>query len=175
MNSQDVILGLLMHHSLSGYDIKHKMETVLSYFNNASFGTIYPMLSKMEKEGLITKESVIQEGKPNKNLYSITEEGQHQFKQYMYSPIENDEFKSDAMTRLFFGEFVEAHIMVGVLEEFLKRTKVNLERLRQLYVDCQHEMSPTQEICIQIGINNSESKIHTLTQGITRLKNVEQK
>ncbi len=175
MNSQDVILGLLMHHSLSGYDIKHKMETILSYFNNASFGTIYPTLSKMEKDGLITKESVIQEGRPNKNLYSITEEGKLQFKKYMYSPVEDNEFKSDAMTRLFFGEFVEADIMVGVLEEYLKRTKVNLERLRKLYVDCQPEMSPTQEICIQIGINNSESQILTLAQGIARLKNVEQK
>lgn len=172
MNSQDVILGLLMHHSLSGYDMKHKMETILAYFNNASFGTIYPMLGKMEKEGLITKESVIQEGRPNKNLYSITEEGRSQFKKYMYSPIEDNEFKSDAMTRLFFGEFVEVDIMVGVLEEYLKRTRVNLEQLRKLYVDCQHEMSPTQEICIQIGINNSESQILTLTEGIARLKNI---
>ena len=76
MNSQDVILGIIMYHSLSGYDIKHKLETIFSYFYNASYGTIYPTLSKMEKEGMITKESVIQEGRPNKNVYSITEEGQ---------------------------------------------------------------------------------------------------
>ncbi|MNG10535.1 hypothetical protein D3C84_940080 [compost metagenome] len=79
------------------------------------------------------------------------------------------------MTRLFFGEFVEVDIMVGVLEEYLKRTRVNQERLRKLYVDCQQEMSTTQEICIQIGINNSESQILTLTEGIARLKNIQQK
>ena len=56
MTSQDVILGILMKRSLSGYDIKHMFETIFSYFYNASFGTIYPTLSKMEKEGLITKE-----------------------------------------------------------------------------------------------------------------------
>lgn len=175
MNSQDVILGLLMHHSLSGYDIKHKLETIFSYFYNASYGTIYPTLSKMEKEGLITKQSVIQEGKPNKNVYTITEEGEHKFKAYMYSPVEDNEFKSDAMTRLFFGEFVDTEVMVGVLETYLVRTKSGLESLRKLYADCQSEMSPTQEICIQIGISNSESQLHTLTQGLARLKNIEQK
>ncbi|OCT14979.1 hypothetical protein A8709_12680 [Paenibacillus pectinilyticus] len=175
MTSQDVILGLLMHHSLSGYDMKHKMETILSYFNNASFGTIYPTLSKMEKEELITKQSVIQEGRPNKNVYSITEKGREQFKTYMYSPVEDNEFKSDAMTRLFFGEFVEKDVIVGVLEEYLQRTKGHMERLSKLYVECQPEMSHSQEICIQIGINNSESQIRTLTQGIVRLKNLAEK
>lgn len=173
MNSQDVILGLLMHHSLSGYDIKHKLETIFSYFYNASYGTIYPTLGKMEKEGMITKESVIQEGRPNKNVYSITEEGQLQFKKYMYSPVEDNEFKSDVMTRMFFGEFMEKDVMVGVLEEYLQRTKANLERLSKLYEKCQLGMSLTQEICIQIGINNSESQISTLSQGITRLKNLD--
>ena len=150
-------------------------ETVFSYFYNASFGTIYPTLSKMEKEGLITKESVIQEGRPNKNVYSITEEGQKQFRTYMYSPIQANEFKSDAMTRLFFGEFVEVEVIIEYLENGVSSTKTDLERLRKMYENGMSNslMSRTQEICIQIGIENTESTLRTLTAGIERLSNLQ--
>lgn len=174
MTSQDVILGILMKRSLSGYDIKHMFETVFSYFYNASFGTIYPTLSKMEKEGLITKESVIQEGRPNKNVYSITEEGQKHFKAYMYSPMQANEFKSDAMTRLFFGEFIEVEVIIEYLESGVSSTKNDLERLQKMYENGKSKslMSQTQEICIQIGIENMESTLRTLMAGIERLSNL---
>ncbi len=174
MTSQDVILGILMKRSLSGYDIKHMFETVFSYFYNASFGTIYPTLSKMEKEGLITKESVIQEGRPNKNVYSITEEGQKHFKAYMYSPMQANEFKSDAMTRLFFGEFIEVEVIIEYLEIGIASTKDDLERLRKMYENGKSNslMSQTQELCIQIGIENMESTLRTLMAGIERLSNL---
>lgn len=172
MTSQDVILGILMKRSLSGYDIKHMFEKVFSYFYNASFGTIYPTLSKMDKEGLITKESVIQEGRPNKNVYSITEEGQKHFKTYMYSPMQANEFKSDAMTRLFFGEFIEVEVVIEYLENGVLSAKDDLVRLRKMYEDGKSKMSQTQELCIQIGIENTESTLRTLMAGIERLSNL---
>ncbi|RTE08288.1 PadR family transcriptional regulator [Paenibacillus whitsoniae] len=175
MNSQDVILGLLMKGGLSGYDIKHRLESIFSYFYNASYGTIYPTLNKLEKEGFITKMSVIQEGRPNKNVYTITEEGRAQFSTYLKSPIEPNEFKSDVMTRMFFGEFLEKDVMLGMLEDHLQKARDNLNRLTDMYQACMPGMSPTQEICIQIGISNSKSVIETLSQGIERLKKTNEK
>ncbi|MBD0379473.1 helix-turn-helix transcriptional regulator [Paenibacillus sedimenti] len=169
MTSQDVILGILMKRSLSGYDIKHLLESVFSYFYNASYGTIYPTLSKMEKDGLITKESVLQEGRPNKNIYTITEEGRKQFRAYMYSPMQANEFKSDGMTRLFFGEFVDPEVIARYLEHGIAGTKETLARLQKMYEDCKDTMSPTQEICILIGIENNESTLRTLGNGLDRL------
>ena len=151
------------------------VETVFSYFYNASFGTIYPTLSKMEKEGLITKESVIQEGRPNKNVYSITEEGQKHFKAYMYSPVEANEFKSDAMTRLFFGEFIEVEVIIEYLENGVSSTIDDLERLRNMYEIGKSSslLSPTKELCIQIGIESMESTLRTLMAGVERLSKLQ--
>ena len=78
MNSQDVILGMLMKRSLTGYEIKQLFEDLFSYFYSSSYGTIYPMLHRMEKEELLTKENVLQDGKPNKNVFTITEKGRRQ-------------------------------------------------------------------------------------------------
>ncbi|MEW9700811.1 PadR family transcriptional regulator [Paenibacillus sp. SI8] len=172
MTSQDVILGILMKKSHSGYDIKIVLESVFSYFYNASFGTIYPTLSKMEKEGLITKESVLQEGRPNKNVYSITDEGRNHFKGYMHSPIQPNEFKSDAMIRLYFGEFVEPEATIKTLEFGIEKTQRALAELKHMYESCKANISPTQEICILIGIENNESALRTLGRGLERLTNL---
>ena len=67
---------------LSGYDIKIVFEDVFTHFFDGSFGMIYPTLRQLEKEGKI-KEVVMQEGKPNKKMYFITDEGRKEFYQYM--------------------------------------------------------------------------------------------
>ncbi len=50
-----IILGLLEHEDLSGYDIKKKIDYMISHFWDVGYGQIYPTLKTLEAEGLITK------------------------------------------------------------------------------------------------------------------------
>ena len=50
-----VILGLLAHENLTGYDIKKQIDGAISFFWKGSFGSIYPALSDMEKQGLVKR------------------------------------------------------------------------------------------------------------------------
>ena len=50
-----VILGLLSHEDLTGYDIKKRIDGAISFFWKGSFGNIYPALNDMEKQGLVKK------------------------------------------------------------------------------------------------------------------------
>ena len=50
-----VILGLLSHEDLTGYDIKKQIDSGISFFWKGSFGSIYPALSEMEKSGFVKK------------------------------------------------------------------------------------------------------------------------
>ncbi|WP_282937373.1 PadR family transcriptional regulator [Paenibacillus sp. RC67] len=174
MTGQDAILGLLMGSSMSGYDIKQQFEELLSYFFDASFGTIYPTLSKMEKEGLITKESIEQQGKPNKNMYTITEKGKEQFQHYLDSKLQNNVLRSDFMVRMFFGEFAEPALIQSWMEEAIAREEAHLDRLNNDYERYGKYMTPTQEICIQIGIASSEGNLKIVRDGLTRIKQAEQ-
>jgi DNA-binding PadR family transcriptional regulator len=173
LNSQDVILGILMQESISGYDIKHKFETVFSYFYNASYGTIYPTLSKMEKDGLITKVSIVQEGKPNKNVYTITKEGKESFHQYMYSEIQENEMKSDFLVRLHFGELAEQGLVIHWLETGLRKAEEDLKKIKADEKRWKPFMSPTQEICIEIGIANKETVLRILKDKLSKMKSTE--
>jgi DNA-binding PadR family transcriptional regulator len=170
LTSQDVILGILMKKNLSGYDIKHMFESLFSYFFDASYGTIYPTLGKMEHNGLITKESVQQEGKPNKNVYTITEKGRLRFHQYLESDVQESVLRSDLMVRLFFGELADNALIVRWMEQMLLTTESKQTRLLADYENYKPHLSPTQDICINVGIRTNALQIELLTEGLERIR-----
>ncbi|NOU96413.1 PadR family transcriptional regulator [Paenibacillus sp. LMG 31456] len=174
MNSQDVILGMLMERSLSGYEIKQLFEELFSYFYSSSYGTIYPMLHRMEKEELLTKENVLQDGKPNKNVYTITENGRKQFSSYLESPLEADSLKSDFLMRLYFGKFVGYDKVIAWLKQVQQHTEKQLELLSEKYSLNKDHIHPTQTICIQIGIKEYSAKLEILREGLELMEQLEQ-
>ena len=68
--SDCVILGLLSHEDLTGYEIKKRMDTALKYFWGASYGSIYPALGDLVKRGLASKRDGTENNR-NKIIYSI--------------------------------------------------------------------------------------------------------
>lgn len=97
-----VILGLLSHEDLTGYEIKKRMDTSLKYFWGASYGSIYPALSDLVKRGLANKRDGA-DNKRNKIIYSITEEGTSYLKEWLTIPAEKDELRYETLLKLFFG------------------------------------------------------------------------
>lgn len=69
------ILGLLNYHDMTGYEVMEVFKDSLNYFWIAQTSQIYRELQVLEKHGYVSKTVVCQQGKPNKNVYSITEEG----------------------------------------------------------------------------------------------------
>ena len=53
-----ILLGLLSHQPLSGYDIKKRVDLSIQPFWPVGFGQIYPTLAQLEREGLVPRPSV---------------------------------------------------------------------------------------------------------------------
>jgi DNA-binding PadR family transcriptional regulator len=169
MNMQDVILGFLYEEPMSGYDIKQMMENSVSYFFDASFGAIYPALRKMEKEGLVEKQVIQQEGKPNKNLFAITESGKEQFQQYLNSPINPTVMRSDVLIRIFFGRFTSPeNIEKWLTEERAKNEAMyeNLKRIAEMYPN----MEKHKRFTLEFGIRQAEMILGMVDEELTKLK-----
>ena len=96
-----VILGLLSHEDLTGYEIKKRMDTSLKYFWGASYGSIYPTLSDLVKQGLAVKRDGAENNR-NKIIYSITEEGRNYLKDWLRLPAERDELRYETLLKLLF-------------------------------------------------------------------------
>jgi DNA-binding PadR family transcriptional regulator len=174
LNTQDVILGLLQKRSYTGYEMKHLFETVFSFFFDASFGTIYPALSKMEQLGYITKENIVQENRPNKNVYTITALGKEQFSEYMSSPVEKETMRSDFHMRMFFGEYAQEETSIKWIEDAIAKNSKKLEALEELKCAALESINgfSTKMIGLQIGIETVRAHIKVLQEGLMSLQKI---
>ena len=82
------LLGLLAQESLSGYDIKLRMERRVGNFWSAGHSQIYPELARLEGEGLVSFEVVEQRDRPDKKVYEITPGGRRVLEEWVTAPVE---------------------------------------------------------------------------------------
>lgn len=125
-----VILGLLSHEELTGYEIKKRMDNTLKYFWNASYGSIYPALSDLVNRGLAIRRED-QGNKRNKLIYTITEEGRDYLKKWLTLPVEKDELRYETLLKLFFGNEQGAEQAISHIEAFENKITRELPGLLQ--------------------------------------------
>lgn len=123
-----VILGLLSHEDLTGYEIKKRMDTSLKYFWGASYGSIYPSLSDLVDRGLANKRNGA-ENKRNKIIYSITEEGRNYLKEWLQIPAEKDELRYETLLKLFFGNEAGTQQAISHIDAFQEKIEKELPYL----------------------------------------------
>lgn len=119
-----VILGLLSHEELTGYEIKKRMDTTLKYFWSASYGSIYPTLTDLAERGFVTKRECTDNGR-NKLIYTITEDGKQYLLQWLKIPVEKDELRYETLLKLFFGNEAGPVQAITHIEAF--KTKIEHE------------------------------------------------
>lgn len=98
-------LGLIAHGDWTGYDIKRAFEVgPFSHFFEASFGSIYPALAGLEADGLVVSRTETRDGRPNRKVYSITEEGLAAFEARLYGKTpQEDKFRSEFLVAMLFA------------------------------------------------------------------------
>ena len=79
------ILGLLKDAPLHGYELKRRLQTLVGYFGSASYGSLYPMLRKLEERGHVTRTVEEQRG-PERIVYRITQQGEARLLELMHDP-----------------------------------------------------------------------------------------
>lgn len=98
------LLGLLHYQDGSGYDMAKKFEGSLNYFWHAQSSQIYREFSRMEEKGWVSCQSIIQDGRPNKKVYSITDAGREEFARWLSeAALELENPHNAVLMRVFFG------------------------------------------------------------------------
>ena len=79
------ILGLLSQRPLTGYELKKVFDSSIRHFWTADQSHIYRVLGRLSAQGYVTFESVPQQGKPNRKIYTITSEGRQELVRWLSS------------------------------------------------------------------------------------------
>ena len=135
MNVRTLCLGILAFDEASGYEIKKAVEDgMFSHFIEASYGSIYPALTQMLADGLVTVREQVREGKPLKKAYSITEAGRKALKTSLHELPQQDKFKSEFLFQALFRDQVDPKHLEAVFDgqmAFLYDELATIEECRQ--------------------------------------------
>lgn len=113
MDVRTLCLAALSRGDATGYEIKKMFESgPLAHFQRASFGSIYPALSRLLDDGLVLAEAREQDGRPDKKVYRLTEDGRDAFRRALTGPPpEPESIKSDLLFMLMFAsEMTPSHV-----------------------------------------------------------------
>lgn len=120
MDTKTLCLGILTHGKASGYDIRKQLEEVFSNFMEVSASGVYPALKALEQHGYVSVERVLQDDRPNKKVYTITESGRQAFVDSLAASSGRHKVRSEMLALMFFAEHVPTAHLADVLTGRLK-------------------------------------------------------
>lgn len=125
-----VILGLLSHEDLTGYDIKKQVDGVISFFWKGSFGSIYPALAEMEKGGLVKRKKSNNTSGREKIFYQITKDGKNALKTWLNDEKATNDLKYETLLKMYFGGVEDRNVTIRNIGIFEKQVKGDLKLLK---------------------------------------------
>jgi PadR family transcriptional regulator AphA len=168
MNIRTLCLSILFEGEATGYEIRRlSVEGECSYFVEASFGSIYPALAKLEDEGLVTSRVEPQAGKPAKKVYAITELGRSAFVDSLFEPLAGDVFRSPFLLFARFAHLLPASLVEQRLKERLASSQKALDQLRQLAEDRSAHATDAWVVryglaCMEVAHRHMQDHLHEL-------------
>jgi len=137
------LLGLLQYNPSTGYDLKQFMDTSTSNFWHAKLSQIYVTLKALEKDGLVTSDVQEQESRPDRRVYSLTEQGTQELDKWLRDThSELPQLKDPFLLKLFFCARLDKESLLTqlklqrdlhqkLLNEYQTETKATIDNVRE--------------------------------------------
>ena len=182
MSLPHIILGMLRKGPKSGYDMKKQLETVINFFWEADISRIYRSLNDMKKKGWVEFETVIQEDSPNKKVYSLTEAGRQELRDWLKEPGKQMCSHNPFLAQLHFSDAISVEEQLKVLDEhrdslkeavFILQSRAENQNMPvPLPADALQQGVSRAQLSLEYGIRRFQFELEWTENIITVLKNV---
>ena len=131
MSLKHALLGFINYGPMTGYELKKFFDTSVAHFWNAELSQIYPALKSMESDGLVQMQVDVQDDRPNRKVYSITDQGRDELKQWLAQPAEPEQIREPILIKVFFGASLPKQELIEVLRDQIEQHRRYLQNLEQ--------------------------------------------
>ena len=139
MDVKTVCLGMLTDGEASGYDLKKQFESTFGHFFAAGYGSIYPALGALAREGLVDCREVPQDGKPDRKVYSITAAGREQLAKALEDPCPCHKVRSEFLATMCFAHLMTREQVEAVLDHRIRDAEENLRLFKEFETSCMQD------------------------------------
>ena len=181
MSLKHAILGFLNYMPFSGYDLKKVFDTSVQHFWPADQSQIYRTLSRLSEAGLVEVQVVEQEDRPDRKVYSITDEGRQELRGWLAKPLPLEKARHATLIQVFFAGQLDDQAILSMLEREANATRELIARYSEVpeasapYVDM---VGSAREaffwlLTLDFGVHITQAKLAWLESVIQRIKNQE--
>lgn len=117
MDVKTLCLGALTEGDMTGYEIKQRFEEAFNHFFGASFGSIYPALAELTRQGLVTCQSVEQDKRPDKKVYSLTAAGRRALVDELMGTPPRHKVRSEFLVLMYFADLLPAERVAWIIDQ----------------------------------------------------------
>jgi DNA-binding PadR family transcriptional regulator len=128
----DAILACLTERPMTGYELAKTFDASIGFFWKADHQQIYRELSKLRDRGHVQGREVVQSGKPNKLVYTLTPEGRAALRHWAARPSSPASMKDDLLVRLYALDSVDVEPLRDDLMARLEHHRDRLARYERL-------------------------------------------
>jgi DNA-binding PadR family transcriptional regulator len=128
----DAILACLTEHPMTGYELAKTFESSIGFFWKTDHQQIYRELSRLRDRGHIQGREVVQSGKPNKLVYTLTAAGRTAFRHWAARPSTPASIKDDLLVRLYALDSVDIEPLRADLMARLEHHRDRYERYERI-------------------------------------------
>ena len=133
MSIRTLCLAILHAREATGYEIKKlSVEGTYRYFAEASFGSIYPTLARLEAEALVTVREELQPGKPARKVYAITDAGREALVADLSVEPAPDVFRSSFMLVAICAPILPRAVVTAAIEARLEQLRAEVAHLSEI-------------------------------------------
>jgi len=164
------ILGLVIDKPRHGYDVKHALSPALPREKLMNDGILYPLLAKMEKEGLLRRKVERGDGRPDRHVFEPTDGGRRAFFEWLRGPaFEEDEVSYDFFLGhpflakcMFFKHLTveEIRAKLAAQTETAQAKLETFDRIREGMVE--RGVDPLRIAILDLGVAQQREKIRWL-------------
>ncbi|MBD3644274.1 PadR family transcriptional regulator [Alcanivorax sp.] len=126
MSLRHAILVLLQDQEASGYDLAREFANSIGLVWNATHQQIYLELGKLNDQNMVKFRHIPQDGKPDKKLYRITEEGRDELIRWLRKPAAPPRIRDAFMVKIAGGALSDSS---SILRELDDQADLRRERL----------------------------------------------
>ena len=122
----DAILVCLTERPMTGYELAKTFDSSIGFFWKADHQQIYRELTRLRERGHVQAREVVQSGKPNKLVYTLTAEGKAALRHWAARPSSPPSIKDDMLVRLCALEAID---MEPLRTDLMARLEHHRDRL----------------------------------------------
>ncbi|MEV0008366.1 PadR family transcriptional regulator [Streptomyces sp. NPDC051840] len=143
MALRHAVLAALLDGEYSGYQLAKAFDIGVANFWHAVPQQLYTELAKLERDGLVAGRQVVQETRPNKRVFRVTDAGLAELESFAAAVSKPSFIRDDLLVKVQAADRVDSAPLIAQLEERASAAEARTELfgglLRQMRGDADEE------------------------------------